>query len=264
MSDLVRQEEHPIEVLEKMAHYLVQSGLFGIKTQAQAMGLMILAQAKGMHPGTIAEDYHLIGSKPSLKADTMLTRFQAAGGSVSWGEYTDTRVEGTFSHPQGGKLTVDWDMDRARKAGLGVKDTWRQYPRAMLRARVISEGIRTVFPGVLGGMYTPEEVIDFDDAPKDQDKKPRQENRKAPSAPPKPPKAPESLDEKQRLDFVAFCEETGLPFSEVEAYLNTRSDPVAAMKRALSNKDGFIKAFGEWKGKTRIIEPEQREDDIPI
>jgi hypothetical protein len=34
----------------------------------------------------------------------------------------------------------------------------------MLRARVISEGIRTVYPGVLTGEYTPEEVMDFQPA----------------------------------------------------------------------------------------------------
>ena len=31
----------------------------------------------------------------------------------------------------------------------------------MLRARVISEGIRTVYPGVLNGFYTPEEITDM-------------------------------------------------------------------------------------------------------
>ena len=31
----------------------------------------------------------------------------------------------------------------------------------MLRARVISEGIRTVYPGCIAGTYTPEEVMDM-------------------------------------------------------------------------------------------------------
>jgi len=56
-------------------------------------------------------------------------------------------------------------MDRAKAAGLTGKQTWKQYPRAMLRSRVISEGIRTVYPGVAVGIYTPEEVGDFDAAP---------------------------------------------------------------------------------------------------
>jgi hypothetical protein len=56
-------------------------------------------------------------------------------------------------------------MEQAKRAGLATKDVWKQYPRAMLRARVVSEGIRTIFPGVLGGLYTPEEVQDFDTKP---------------------------------------------------------------------------------------------------
>jgi hypothetical protein len=125
---------------------------------------MLIAQAEGRHPASAAIDYNIIQNKPSLKADTMLARFQGAGGCVAWQEYTDTRVVGTFKHPQGGSVTIDWDMERAKRAGLGTKENWKTYPRAMLRARVISEGIRTVYPSVLCGMYTPEEVMDFDPA----------------------------------------------------------------------------------------------------
>ena len=42
---------------------------------------------------------------------------------------------------------------------------WQQYPRAMLRARLLSEGIRTVFPEVVCGVYTPEEVMDIPPLP---------------------------------------------------------------------------------------------------
>jgi hypothetical protein len=95
----------------------------------------------------------------------MLARFQQAGGKVEWTSYTDERVAAKFSHPQGGSIEVDWTMARAKTAGLGVKDVWKAYPRQMLRARVISEGVRTVYPGVAIGIYTPEEVQDFDEPP---------------------------------------------------------------------------------------------------
>lgn len=147
--------------MEKMATVIAQSGLFGVKNPTQALALMLLSQAEGLHPVMAARDYHVIQGRPTLKADTMLARFQAAGGKVDWSEYTDTAVSGTFSHPSGGKIKVEWTMEMARKANLTGKDVWKQYPRAMLRARVISEGIRTVFPGVLAGMYTPEEVRDM-------------------------------------------------------------------------------------------------------
>lgn len=155
----------PYQDIEKMAKSVSASGLFGIKTMDEAIALMLVAQAEGAHPAQAARDYHVIQGRPALKADAMLARFQAAGGSVKWTSYTDKKVAGLFSHPQGGELEIEWTMDRAKAAGLTGKQTWKQYPRQMLRARVISEGIRTVYPGVAVGVYTPEEVGDFDAAP---------------------------------------------------------------------------------------------------
>jgi hypothetical protein len=157
----IQKVEFGFQTIEKMGACLAKSGLFNMKTPEQATALCLIAMAEGRHPASAAMDYHSIQNRPALRADALLARFQAAGGSVKWHEYTDSKVSGTFSHPQGGQITVDWDLARAKQAGLGAKDNWKNYPRAMLRARVISEGIRTVYPGVLGGMYTPEEVMEF-------------------------------------------------------------------------------------------------------
>lgn len=151
----------PIGDIEKMGTAIAKSGLFGMKTPDQAIALMLIAQAEGLHPAIAARDYHVIQGRPALKADAMLARFQAAGGKVKWEEYTDEKVIGTFSHPAGGDVTVTWSLAQAKSIGLAGKDNWKNYPRAMLRARVISEGIRTVYPGCVVGVYTPEEVQDF-------------------------------------------------------------------------------------------------------
>ena len=154
-----------ISELEQMANHIVKSGLFGIRKVEEAVALMLIAAAEGRHPGTVAAEYHIIQGRPALKADAILARFQSAGGRVEWSEYTDECVCGTFSHPAGGSLKVDWDMTRAKAAGLGSKDNWKKYPRQMLRARAISDGVRGVYPAVLQGFYTPEEVQDFTSAP---------------------------------------------------------------------------------------------------
>jgi hypothetical protein len=99
----------------------------------------------------------------------MMARFQQQGGKVDWKTLTDEEVTATFSHPSGGSATITWTFEQARKAGLTGKDNWKNYPRAMLRARVVSEGIRTVFPGVVLGVYTPEEVQDIPTQPKTRD-----------------------------------------------------------------------------------------------
>ena len=152
----------PVNDIEKMANSLVKSRLFGMKTVEEAMALMFIAQGEGYHPAIAAKEYHIIQGRPSLKADAMLARFQAAGGKVQWNEITDSVVSGTFSHAQGGSVKIEWDTARAKKAGLDGKDNWKKYPRQMLRSRVISEGVRTVFPGVTSGVYTPEESADKD------------------------------------------------------------------------------------------------------
>ena len=156
----------PVADVERMAVAIAKSGLFGLKTPDQALALMLIAQSENMHPASAARDYHIIGGKPSMKADTMLARFQAAGGIVRWVENTDTRCAGEFVHPSSPvPVLIDWDITRAKQAGLLSNPTWQKYPRAMLRARVVSEGIRTVYPGVLCGMYTPEEVESFQPEP---------------------------------------------------------------------------------------------------
>jgi len=160
----------PFGDIERMAVAVAKSGLFGIKTAEQGVALMLIAQAEGLHPAIAARDYHVIQGRPALKADAMLARFQSAGGRVNWVSYTDDEVTGKFSHPQGGEVSISWTIDMAKNAGLAGKDNWKNFPRAMLRARCISEGIRTVFPGCVVGTYTPEEVQDFDTSHKPHQK----------------------------------------------------------------------------------------------
>ena len=170
----------PFEQQLQLADAFCKSGLFGVRTRDQAIALMAICEAEGLHPAKAVQEYHIIQGRPALKADAMLARFQAAGGKVKWTSMTDQRVAGEFSHAQGGSVEIDWTIEMAKRAGLTKNPTWNQYPRAMLRARCISEGIRTVYPGVTVGTYTPEEVQDMDPAPA---------VRQAP-----PPAAPESVE----------------------------------------------------------------------
>ena len=147
--------------IERMAGAIVKSGLFGVKTTDQALALLLLSQAENIHPVCGARDYHIIQNRPSMKAETMLARFQANGGKVEWTCYTDKKVSGIFSHPSSGRLEFEWTFERAKAIGLTSKDNWKHYPQAMLRSRVISEAVRTMLPGVLSGMYTDEEVESF-------------------------------------------------------------------------------------------------------
>ena len=151
----------PLQDITQMAEVAAGSKMFGFKNPQEALAIMLLCQAENLHPAVAMRDYHVIQGRPALKADAMLARFQQAGGSVQWKDYTDEKVTGVFSHPSGGSLEVSWSLAQAKSIGIANKDNWRNYPRAMLRARCVSEGIRSVYPGCVVGVYTPEEIQDF-------------------------------------------------------------------------------------------------------
>ena len=151
----------PLADIERMSSALAKSGLFGMKSTEQALALMLVAQAEGQHPATIAQDYDIIQGRAARKTHSVLARFQQAGGRVEWHTLTDTQAEATFTHPAGGSLRMGWTFEQARKAGLTGKDNWKNYPRAMLRARCIAEGVRAVYPAALGGMLVSEEAQDL-------------------------------------------------------------------------------------------------------
>ena len=153
------------EQVKEMAHYFARSGLFGVSTPEQAFSLLMIAQSEGLHPARAMQEYHVIKNKPSLKAEAMLGRFQQSGGKVRWVKHEDDEVIAEFTHAASGTTTVSWNMARAKTAGVTGNDTWKKYPRQMLRARVISEGVRLSYPGCIVGFYAPEEVMDFTPAP---------------------------------------------------------------------------------------------------
>lgn len=165
----------PFNELERMAQAIAKSGLFGVKDPTQALALMLTAQAEGLHPATVAQDYDIIKGKASRKTQSVLARFQAAGGTVKWEKLTDSEVIGIFTHPSGGSVMIDWSIERAKHTmvyedGKMVPLAERQmykngYPRAMLRSRCISEGVRCVYPAAIGGLMTEVEAEDAEDPP---------------------------------------------------------------------------------------------------
>jgi len=186
-----------------LADNAAASKFFGV-TREQALTLMAIAQAEGTHPACALRDYHVINGRPALKADAMLSRFQSAGGKVEWHTLTDSLAKATFSHASGGSVTLDWDIKRSQTAGLGGNGMWKKYPRQMLRARLISEGVRTVLPGVICGFYAPEELPETT-ALQVREESPAavvvvEEEKPAPVAPP-PDAAPDPTPEGE-VDFA--------------------------------------------------------------
>jgi len=152
-----------------MADAIVRSKFYGFQTKDQVIAVMLVAQAENKHPATVMQEYDIIQGRPALKSQAILARFQQAGGKVQWQEIGAKRCIGTFTHESGGSITVEWTIEMAKEAGIyKVGSAWTKYPEDMLRARVISRAVRSIYPACILGQYSSEEVQDFE--PRKQEK----------------------------------------------------------------------------------------------
>jgi hypothetical protein len=173
-----------IEDMTRLASAVAASKLFGMQSPEQALVLMAICQSEGKSPIQATKIYHIINGRPSMRADAMQAEFQARGGEIEFHQRDESACEATFSWGKT-SVTVKWTMAMASAAGLTAKGgPWKTAPRSMLHARCVSEGVRAVMPGVVAGIYTPEEIEDI----------PAIEGQAAadtprPIAPPQPPRA---------------------------------------------------------------------------
>lgn len=147
--------------MERVALAIAKGGLFGSNDPNAVLTLCMLAHAEGQHPAVVFRDYHIIQGNPAKKAEAMHRDFLAAGGNIEWHRCDDECADATFSHPQGGSMRISWDDDRVKQAELGGNKMHKKFPRQMKRSRVISEGVRSVFPMATSGLYEAGEVQDI-------------------------------------------------------------------------------------------------------
>jgi len=165
----------PIAAAKEMGIAIARSGLLGLPNEEAGMVVALTCLCEGLTPLDYQRRYHTIQGRPAMRADAMLAEFRMNhGGRHRKIEKTENRAAV--------ELTLDGNADEfeltwqeAQDAGWpwrdkedhsqGLKDNWnsKRGRQTMLWARVISDAVRTVCPEVNAGVYTPEEVEDFDD-----------------------------------------------------------------------------------------------------
>lgn len=239
-------ERPPVEVLsydetERLAVRAAKSGLFNgqgsIMNADQAFTLMMIAQADGIHPMKAMLKYHVIQGRPSMKADALLAEFQRIGGRHEW-EISDAQEAKCYFwhpvlHPTRFPVhrTFDWFVEKGIALGRydertkkrSLKDNWANYPAQMIRARIISEGVTAIAPGIKVGIMPEEDADEVEpqaiDSPRSKllealeakkaatfiEAKPADppfETKNTPDEPPKP-----DVPKKPKAEWVAWLEE---------------------------------------------------------
>ncbi len=158
--------DNPMQAVQELGKLFHTSAIMGVTTPGDGAVLALTCMCEGITPLEFAKTYHIINGKPSMRADMMHAKFRSAGGKVKWINTGDDgkAAEAEFSF-DGQTLTVRYTIEDARQL-VGDKvdkadSNWRKDRPAMLRARLLTKAIRILAPELIAGVYTPEELADY-------------------------------------------------------------------------------------------------------
>lgn len=216
--------------IEQIGKAFVASKMFGDDMDRTSMAItkIMAGQELGLAPFASMRAVHVIEGNATLSANTMAGMVKSSGRydyDIKKKDLTGCEID-FFEMRSGKRVKIGsetFDIDEARMAGMfdpectnaplehnirkitmykkgggswqkdgcNCKANWKNYPKAMLFARCISNGVRTYCPDVFSGMlvYTPDElnaqvradgtVIDIDPATGEVQNAPQTESKRS-------------------------------------------------------------------------------------
>jgi hypothetical protein len=167
MSDLIKAPlPQSIAEVQTLATIACKSGLCKAKTPEAAAVIILTGMELGMTPLQSFLGIHLVEAggqaRPVLSAAAMMGLVISKGAAEYFRCLHTDHLKATFITKRKGEgqepQTLSWTIEQAQDAGLMTKGTWKSYPDEMLRARCIAALCRLVYPDVLLGYYTEDEL----------------------------------------------------------------------------------------------------------
>lgn len=148
---------------ERVARAMVASGFFqDTKQISQALVKILAAREIGLGPFAGMIGVHIIQGKPAFGANIMASMVKSSGRyNYRVTEMTEKNCSIEFMEFFAGKWQTigvsSFNLDDAKRAGTKNLD---KFPRNMLFARAMSNGVRWYCPDIMNGsvVYTPEEL----------------------------------------------------------------------------------------------------------
>lgn len=157
-SELKPTQQLPITEIMSIGKAFAESGMFlDTKSAAQAIVKIQAGQEIGIPPFAAMTGIHIIQGKPTIGAGIMASRVKGSGKyDYSIIEQTDKICSIDFYQ---GNIKIGnstFTIDDAKKAGT---KNLEKFPRNMLFARAMSNGVKWFTPDIFSGpVYVPEEM----------------------------------------------------------------------------------------------------------
>ena len=166
----VRASDVNVDDLYRVGKMLALSGYFDAKGNsdmaiAQVCTKVLAGREMGYGPFASVQGIHIIQGKPSISANLMAAAVKGSGRyDYRVRNMSDDAVSIEFFEVANGKReslgVSSYTLKEAGAAGLTSNPTWKKFPRNMLFARALSNGVRWYCPDVFSGnaVYVPEEL----------------------------------------------------------------------------------------------------------
>lgn len=162
-------EPHDLKSAMQLADVLCRSQLMPkhFRSAADVLLATMTGRELGLTTMQSVRSLHVIEGKVGLSSELLLAlvKRRAECKFLRVVESTDkicimqTQREGD---PE--PTTMSYSMEQASRAGLAGKDNWKKHPEAMLRARCASAICRAVYPDLLMGVYSDDEIDEIRDS----------------------------------------------------------------------------------------------------
>jgi hypothetical protein len=157
MNELIKQQQLPINEIMSMGKAFQESGMFpDIKSAAQAIVKIQAGQEIGITPFAAMTGIHIIQGRPTIGAGLIASKVKS---SVKYDYKVKEMTEKAciLEFYEGKELigVSSFTLEDAKKAQTKNLD---KFPKNMLFARAISNGVKWFCPDIFNGpVYTPEE-----------------------------------------------------------------------------------------------------------
>ncbi len=157
--------------LIQMSSIMSKSGLVpnGLRGKPNDVFLILqMGHELGLKPVQSLNMIHVIQGKPSLSAQSMIAlirmKFPDALIKINIDEKNlVAKCEMGRHQEDSNTFIATWDMKKAQEMNLVGREQYKKQAANMLKWRSVSEAARVVFPDVIQGLYTEDEVDDFSD-----------------------------------------------------------------------------------------------------
>jgi len=147
----------------KVASIAAQERLYGVRNAQEAFVRIATGLEIGLSPFQSLNAIHVIEGRPTLSAQWMVALIKSSPICEKFVCTVSTDKVATYvtKRKNEGEMTLSFTIEQAQRGGLTGRGPWKAHTEDMLRARAASKLARMVYPDLLAGMYTPDEVADI-------------------------------------------------------------------------------------------------------